>query len=108
MKYYLGADVGSSKTQILIADEKGQMAGVGLAGPGNHQTVGYEGMFSALQESVSQALNEAGISEKDISGVGFGISGYDWPSDKPRLLEVITKLDLQAPLEMKNDAVLVL
>ena len=106
MKYYLGADVGSSKTHILIADEKGQAAGLGLAGPGNHQTVGYEGMFSALQESVSQALNEAGISVKDISGAGFGISGYDWPSDKPRLLEVITGLGLQAPLEMYNDAVL--
>jgi N-acetylglucosamine kinase-like BadF-type ATPase len=106
MNYYLGADIGSSKTQILIADNKGQPAGFGFAGPGNHQTVGYDGMYSALQEGVSQALNEAGISVKDISGAGFGISGYDWPSDKPRMLEVITRLSLQAPLEIYNDAVL--
>jgi len=106
MNYYLGADVGSSKTQILIAGEKGQVAGLSFAGPGNYQTVGYEGMFSALQEGVSQALKEAGISVKDISGAGFGISGYDWPSDKPRMIEVITRLGLQAPLEMYNDAVL--
>jgi N-acetylglucosamine kinase-like BadF-type ATPase len=106
MNYYLGADVGSSKTQILIADEKGQVAGLSFAGPGNHQTVGYEGMFSALQEGVSQALNEAGISVKDISGAGFGISGYDWPSDKPKMLETIAMLNLRAPLEIHNDAVL--
>jgi N-acetylglucosamine kinase-like BadF-type ATPase len=106
MKHYLGADVGSSKTQILIADEKGQVAGFGFAGPGNHQTVGYDGMFSALQEGFSQALNEAGISVENISGAGFGISGYDWPSDKPRMFEIITRLGLQAALEMYNDAVL--
>ncbi len=106
MKYYLGADVGSSKTQILIADEKGKAAGLGFAGPGNHQTVGYEGMFSALQEGLTHSLDEAGISVNDISGAGFGISGYDWPSDKPRMIEVITRLGLQAPLEMYNDAVL--
>lgn len=106
MKYYLGADVGSSKTHILIADEKGQASGVGFAGPGNHQTVGYEGMYSALQDGVNQALNEAGISMMDISGAGFGISGYDWPSDKPKMLEIITRLGLKTPLEMYNDAVL--
>ena len=49
MKYYLGVDVGSSKTRALIADENGRRAGVGLSGPGNHQTVGYEGMYAELQ-----------------------------------------------------------
>ena len=106
MKYYLGADVGSSKTQILIADEHGQAVGHGLAGPGNHQTVGYEGMSSALMEAASQALQEASLASSDIAGAGFGISGYDWPSDKPHMLESIASLDLQAPLELHNDAIL--
>jgi hypothetical protein len=39
MKYYLGLDIGSSKTHALIADESGQTVGAGLSGPGNHQTV---------------------------------------------------------------------
>jgi N-acetylglucosamine kinase-like BadF-type ATPase len=106
VKHYLGADVGSSKTQILVADENGQIVGHGFAGPGNHQTVGYEGMFSALQEGVNQALIEAGISMVDICGAGFGISGYDWPSEKSKMLDILTKLGLRAPLEMYNDAVL--
>ena len=106
MKYYFGADIGSSKTQILIADERGQIAGTGLAGPGNHQTVGYEGMYSALQDGITQALDEARITVKDISGSGFGISGYDWPSDEPEMVETINRLNLQAPFEMHNDAIL--
>ena len=63
-------------------------------------------MYSALQEGFSQALNEAGISVEDISGAGFGISGYDWPSDKPRMSDIITRLGLQATLGIYNDAVL--
>ncbi|MGB5843998.1 MAG: BadF/BadG/BcrA/BcrD ATPase family protein [Anaerolineales bacterium] len=106
MKYYFGADIGSSKTQILIADERGQIAGTGLAGPGNHQTVGYEGMYSALQDGITQALDEARITVKDISGSGFGISGYDWPSDEPEMVETINRFNLQAPFEMHNDAIL--
>jgi len=106
MKYYLGVDIGSSKTQVMIADESGRKAGVGLAGPGNHQTVGYEGMYSALQEGVNQALEEARITRDEIIGSGFGISGYDWPSDKHRMLETIARLNLSCPLEIQNDAVL--
>jgi N-acetylglucosamine kinase-like BadF-type ATPase len=106
MNYYLGVDIGSSKTQVLIADENGQQAGVGLAGPGNHQTVGYEGMHSALQDGVSQALSQARISVDQICGSGFGISGFDWPADEPMMLETISKLGLDSPLEIQNDAVL--
>ena len=106
MKYYLGVDVGSSKTRALIADESGRTVGVGLSGPGNHQTVGYEGMYSALRESVNQALNEAKLSKVDIFGSGFGISGYDWPSDRPTMLETITRLNLKGPIEIQNDAIL--
>ena len=73
MKYFLGVDVGSSKTHALIADESGEVTGAGLAGPGNHQTVGYDGMYSALNDSISQALVTAGISGASITGSGFGI-----------------------------------
>ena len=106
MKYYLGLDIGSSKTHALIADESGQTVGAGLSGPGNHQTVGYEGMYAALLDSVDQAVRAAGITKDDIFGAGFGISGYDWPSDKPKMLETIFRLNLKGPLEIFNDAII--
>ena len=106
MKHYLGVDIGSSKTQAMIADETGRCVGSGLSGPGNHQTVGSEGMYSALLESVNQALSDAKITNEDIFGSGFGISGYDWSSDRPRMLETIARLNVNGPLEIQNDAVL--
>lgn len=106
MKLYLGVDIGSSKTQVLLADESGLVVGAGQAGPGNHQTVGYEGMAQALEVSVQIALGDAGVSRESIHGAGFGISGYDWPSDKPSMVETISGLNLACPLLLHNDAVL--
>ena len=106
MKYYLGVDIGSTKTQVLIADESGRIVGQAISGPGNYQTVGYEGMHQALKLGVEEALDQSGISRDQICGSGFGISGFDWPSDKPTMLATISRLGLKGPLELQNDAIL--
>jgi len=106
MAYYLGADVGSSKTAILIADESGTVRGFSVAGPGNHETVGYDGFYQALNEAAQGALTQAGISIQAIAGAGYGISGYDWPSQEIPLRGAIARLGCPAPFELVNDAIL--
>jgi len=44
MKYFIGFDVGSTKTHALIVNESGQCVGSGKAGGGNYQAVGYDGL----------------------------------------------------------------
>ena len=53
-QYFLGVDVGSSKTEAAVADEYGNILGTGLSGAGNHETVGYDGLTGAISESVSK------------------------------------------------------
>jgi N-acetylglucosamine kinase-like BadF-type ATPase len=106
MRYLLGVDVGGSKTHALIADESGCAVGFGLAGTGNYQGVGYDGFRSSLKESLRQALRQAGIQADQISGAGFGIGGYDWPSQLPAHQNVIASLGLTCPIEVVNDAVI--
>lgn len=60
MKYFLGIDVGASKTHALIVDETGRAIGFGKAWGGNHQTVGYDGLENVLRESFGQACEMAG------------------------------------------------
>jgi len=105
MPYYLGFDVGSSKTHALIADETGRCRGFGAAGAGNYQTVGYDGLARTLQAAFAAAAAEAGAGPADIAGAGFGVAGYDWPSDRPAHLDAIATLGLDCPLEIVNDAV---
>lgn len=103
MKYFLGIDVGSSKTHALIADETGHCMGFGKAGGGNHQALGYERLTSVLQKSFEGAIQMAGVNNQQIIGAGFGIAGYDFPSERQDHLQTIAALGLACPVEIVND-----
>jgi N-acetylglucosamine kinase-like BadF-type ATPase len=105
MKYFLGIDVGSSKTHALIVDEIGQCVGFGKAGGGNHQGVGYEGLEHVLSESFEGALEMSGVERASIAGAGFGVAGYDFPSDRAGHLQAISTLGLSCPVEVVNDGI---
>ena len=103
MKYFLGIDVGSSKTHALIVKETGRCVGFGKSGSGNHQSVGYDGLTHVLRESFAQACEMAGVDAAAIAGAGFGVAGYDFPSDREGHLQSIASLGLSCPLEVVND-----
>ena len=105
-RYFLGVDIGATKSHALIADECGKAIGFGRAGPGNHEVVGYEGLTAVLQDIVSQAEVMAGIRRAQIAGAGLGVAGYDWPGERAATLEAIATLGLTAPLEAVNDTII--
>lgn len=106
MPFFLGMDTGATKTHALISDEHGAVLGFGTSGTGNHEVVGYEGVRRALSEAFDQASREAGIPAGGIQAAGFGIAGYDFPSEKAETLDAIGVLGLNCPIELVNDVAL--
>lgn len=105
--YFLGVDIGGTKSHALIADASGRAVGFGEAGPGNYEDVGYEGLAETLSLVTQRALADAGIGKEQISGAGFGIAGYDWPSQREPHLAAIRPLGLDhAPFELVNDTII--
>ncbi len=104
MRYFLGADVGSTKTHMAVADENGRVTAFAHSGAGNHQSVGYDGLLRSLQAGLEKLLAFGSFTLDDLAGAGFGVAGYDWPSDFAPLTAVIDKLGLPCPYEMVNDA----
>ena len=146
----LGADIGGTKTRVLIADGTGRTLGRGEAGPGNHEVVGYDGMAQAIRDATSRALADYNLATspalpqarqdhdladrrflsnlalarledrrqaarldrgrdlklEDVSAAGLGVAGYDWPSQRQRMLDVLAELGFSMPLEIVNDAIL--
>lgn len=102
-KHYLGADLGATKTHILIADENGNVESFAEGGPGNHEAVGYDGFQANLQSTYKEAIKIAGLTESDLSGSGFGVAGYDWPAEREPIMAVINTLKLQGAVELVND-----
>jgi len=66
MTYYLGIDIGGTKTAALIANEHGQAVGYGMGGSGNYEGVGWDGFKTAVQSAVHQALKNSGLTIADI------------------------------------------
>jgi len=105
-QHFLGVDVGNTKSHALIADEQGNVLGFAKAGCGNHEVIGYDLFAELIQILVGEALTSAGISSRDIKAAGFGIAGYDWPSQYEPLYKGIQPLELGGPVVMVNDAVI--
>lgn len=105
MKYFLGADLGATKTHMLIVDETGTALGLGESGPGNHETVGYDGMYASMHAALEQALAASGVTKAKIAGAGFGVAGYDWMSEYEITRQTIERLGLEAPFRFVNDTV---
>jgi N-acetylglucosamine kinase-like BadF-type ATPase len=101
--FLLGVDVGGTGTRALITDSAGRILGFGVAGPGNHEMVGYEGLFRAMQEALATAVRDAHLR---FLGAGFGVAGFDWESERADTLAAIAKLGLRCPIVLKNDAAL--
>jgi N-acetylglucosamine kinase-like BadF-type ATPase len=106
--YFLGVDVGGTKCHALLASEDGRALGLGQAGPGNYEVVGWEGLRLALHTCVAQALTAAGLGVEQVAAAGFGVAGYDWPGEREPTLQAIASLGLRCPVELVNDAVIAL
>ena len=82
MRYFLGGDLGGSKSHLLIADETGRAVGFAVGTGANHEMVGYGVVTNVVRDLLATALPGAGIQAGAIVGAGMGISGYDWQSER--------------------------
>lgn len=105
-RYFLGVDIGNTKSHALIVDEHGVVVGAGVAGNGNHEVVGNDGFERVLHSITAMALKDAHLPVSAIGGAGYGIAGYDWESDLPLMQRVIAATGLTAPYEVVNDCVI--
>ena len=105
-RFFLGVDVGNSKSHALIADEAGRALGFARAGAGSWEAIGWDGAHEVMQAITGEALQAAGISRAQVAAAGFGLAGYDWPEDRAPYVEIIDALELGGPFELVNDALI--
>lgn len=107
-RYFLGVDLGGTKSHALVADERGTAIGFAAAGPGNWETVGIDGTRAVLAMIIDGALADAGVDKRELAGAGFGIAGLDFPEDRAPHTAIIDSLELDIPYIMGNDTLVAL
>lgn len=70
-RYYLGFDVGGSRTRARVVDAGGAVLGAGEAGPGNTR-MGLDHVHAVLREASLQAMATGGLGEEDLGEVAMG------------------------------------
>lgn len=105
--YYFGIDAGNSKTHGLIADDQGQVLALVHAGGGNWEGIGLAAAQVVYEQVLNAALAEAGLQREQIAAAGYGLAGYDFPSDDARLRPVVEALGLPGPFFLENDALII-
>lgn len=102
--YLLGIDTGTSKTHALVSTTTGKALGYGVSGCGNYEVVGVEQFKKVMIDAANGAMTMAGIEKDEVICLGCGISGFDWPSEEPIMVDAIQALGFDCEFVFENDA----
>ncbi len=92
MKYFLGLDGGATKTEVTIINGEEKKISGAIGGPANYHQGGERETEKNLEETIKDALSQAGLSTKDIKYSVLGLAGFDAESDRKILNELANKL----------------
>lgn len=104
---FLGCDGGSTKTELLLTDESGQLLAHRVFGGCNYAFLGEDGLAKHLKTCVQAVLDDAGKTAADVTGAMFGIPIYgEMPGTDVFMPRMVRELlpDCRV-LEVENDAV---
>ncbi|MFL6231408.1 MAG: BadF/BadG/BcrA/BcrD ATPase family protein [Pyrinomonadaceae bacterium] len=99
----LGVDGGGTKTQAIIADEKGRVVGEGLAGASNPLRVGVSQAAAAVREAFHRALDDAGARRSEVAAAEVGLAGVRREDLRDRMRDELASLGVGA-VEVVTDA----
>lgn len=99
-------DGGGSKTHALIASVEGEALSLGVAGYGNCSGDNFERAFAQYTLAVDSALQQAGLRGEQITASGFGLAGYDWPSETEKVQAALDTFGLGGPRRAVNDTII--
>ncbi len=104
MNYFIGFDGGGTKTEAVLLDTQGQLAGRGLSGPSNPLRVGFEPAFANLRSAAEKALSAARADAKQVRGVCAGLAGAGSRRIVKRVMAFLVETFPGADVHVTTDA----
>jgi N-acetylglucosamine kinase-like BadF-type ATPase len=99
--YVVGVDVGGTKTQAVVMDERGRVLGWGKSGPGNPTRVSLQVMRASLHQAIAEALAASNIPHEAVAATCLGVAGAR--GYRPWIAETIGQLDVGGEIIVVGD-----
>jgi N-acetylglucosamine kinase-like BadF-type ATPase len=103
--HILGVDGGGSKTLAVVADETGEVLGIGRTGSANHQVLGLDRALEQVRLAATAAFAMGGVQPKEVDAAAYCIAGADLPEDFALLRPALAGLRLAKRSHLENDIV---
>ena len=102
-KYFVGVDVGNTKTVYALAHEDGTVLQK-YRGPGaNYQEIGAGEMTRRILDGLLRTTQAAGIAINDVSAIYYGAAGADTPKDFDIMRPALAEAAPGISFEFDND-----
>ncbi len=105
--YYLGADIGGTKTALIIADKNGTVLTVQKGIGSNYQGCGKEKSYEVINELAEKAIKDIAIQKNGLDYAFFGVAGADLDYDYAMIDSILNRLQIQ-PYSFDNDGLIAL
>src|SRR6056297_2324156 len=105
--FFLGADIGGTKTAVVIANENGEVLTVQKGFGSNYQSCGKEKSFTVLNQLVEKACHCVRIDKRELEYSYFGVAGADLDYDFAVIKTIINKLEIKN-YSFENDGLIAL
>jgi N-acetylglucosamine kinase-like BadF-type ATPase len=107
-KYFLGVDIGATKTRYALADQTGRVIQV-ISDPGSsHEFCGLETAGKILKDGLNRITHDNGLSLAELEFVYFGAAGADTQEDFLQLRDLYGKILPETSFDFENDGLIAL
>lgn len=91
MRMVLGFDGGGTKTECVLMDETYRVRATARGGPSNPMRVGFGGALASVCEAGQLALQNAKLSQAEISGICAGLAGAAQPESERKMKKLLSE-----------------
>ncbi|HBJ82030.1 MULTISPECIES: N-acetylglucosamine kinase [Pseudothermotoga] len=93
--YFMGIDVGGSKTDVAIVDKNGKLISHVRASGANYQGVGVQKAYEILKSAINDALQKSSLNYNELSYSYFGVAGADMEYEIKIVKSILERLQLK-------------
>lgn len=104
----IGVDGGGSKTQVILADDRGELLGEATIGPSNLSTLEIEKAIYLIDDGIKNSFINAGLQINKVSRICLGLAGVDRPGLREQIEELLLIKNVADEVIVLSDAEIVL